>query len=57
MKSFHVFCSSNLWKLKLLDVKLVEDVTWPDCELHVITSYHSEGSETLELIRRQVSEL
>lgn len=43
--------------MKLLDVKLVEDVTWPDCELHVITSYHSEDSKRLELIRRQVNEL
>lgn len=57
MKSFHVFCNSDLWKIKLVSVKLVEDVIWPECELHVMTSDYSKGSERLELIRRQISEL
>lgn len=57
MKSFHVFCSSNLWKIKLVSIKLVEDIIWPECELHVITFDHREGTERLKLIRGQISEL
>lgn len=43
--------------MKLVYVKLVEDVIWPECDLCVMTSDHREGSERLELIRRQVSKL
>jgi len=51
---------SSLWKMKLACIKLVEDVVWSECEMHILTSDCCEGGEGFGLeclISRHISEL
>ena len=48
---------SNLWKMKLVCIKLVEDIVWSEREVCIVTSDCCEGSEGRGLISRQMSKL